>query len=234
MSTHKIKLKNRQTPIDITCKYYRTYTSNPSNVRRHEKSCKKRPVIGLSFKSKMKASTSAPFSCCCQHSSDEHFVYSEDEESSSHSDSDDSVFNGFSCDDSDTESIDAVFGDAADVVPDGIDSFYHYNVLAPMENIVGSLDGSEDVSMVTSAFEDVVQEYPLEHSPSGPFKSILDFVIISFFHGGSVNISEQKIKLIMLMINVLFTLKEKNPDLKLPATDHVLNYDSRVKSRIPQ
>lgn len=73
----------------------------------------------------------------------------------------------------------------------------------------------------------------LKKSPSDPFRSMLNFVLISFFHRGTLNISEQKIKLIMLMINVLFELKDKNPEMQLPTTDYVLNYDSRVKSRIP-
>ncbi|KAI9017982.1 hypothetical protein CLU79DRAFT_866975 [Phycomyces nitens] len=77
------------------------------------------------------------------------------------------------------------------------------------------------------------QDYPFEHSSFDPFKSPMELLLIGVFHASATNLSEQKIKSIMLVMNIAFELKERYPDLKMPAADYILNYDTRNKSRIP-
>ncbi|KAI8635933.1 hypothetical protein BD408DRAFT_438391 [Parasitella parasitica] len=67
-----------------------------------------------------------------------------------------------------------------------------------------------------------------------PFRNMLEFVLIAFFDGCSINISEEKIKLLYFVIKVVMALKEAESSLKLPAVDYLLNYHSRKKNRIPK
>ncbi|KAI9006277.1 hypothetical protein CLU79DRAFT_892297 [Phycomyces nitens] len=103
----------------------------------------------------------------------------------------------------------------------------------PMDEIISGLNDSTDVNGLIDSLEDLIQDYPFEHSSFDPFKSPLELLLIGFFHASATNFSEQKIKSIMLLMKIAFELKERYPDLKMPAADFVLNYDTRKKSRIP-
>ncbi|KAG1439669.1 hypothetical protein G6F56_012217 [Rhizopus delemar] len=108
------------------------------------------------------------------------------------------------------------------------------SVTEPLKNYANSLDGSENSDVVTENFNTFIEALPFERSPTDPFESIIVFVLFAFFHGGAINISEQKIKLVMLMLRVLFKIKEGNPDIQLPTADYILNYEKRKKTRIPK
>ncbi|KAG1454565.1 hypothetical protein G6F56_007290 [Rhizopus delemar] len=108
------------------------------------------------------------------------------------------------------------------------------SVNEPLENYANSLDGSENPDVVTENFNTFIEALPFERSPTDPFESIIVFVLLAFFHCGAINISEQKIKLVMLMLRVLFKIKEGNPDIQLPTTDYILNYEKKKKTRIPK
>ncbi|KAI8647843.1 hypothetical protein BD408DRAFT_427415 [Parasitella parasitica] len=60
---------------------------------------------------------------------------------------------------------------------------------------------------------------------------MFDFVLIAFFDGCSINISEEKIKLIYFGIKAAMALKEADSSLMLPAVDYLLNYHSRENWR---
>ncbi|KAL0081433.1 hypothetical protein F4703DRAFT_1795625 [Phycomyces blakesleeanus] len=80
--------------------------------------------------------------------------------------------------------------------------------------------------------KNLIQNYPLEHSASDPFKSLLEVAFMAFFHASCMNFSEQKIKSILVMMNIAFGLKEKSPNLKISATNSILNYNNRKRSCI--
>ncbi|KAI9032762.1 hypothetical protein CLU79DRAFT_162215 [Phycomyces nitens] len=52
-------------------------------------------------------------------------------------------------------------------------------------------------------------------------------------NGCSAKISEERMKLIMLIVNIAMKLKMLHPELEIPTVNRVLNYSVSTKSRIP-
>ncbi|CAO3622172.1 unnamed protein product [Mucor hiemalis] len=96
------------------------------------------------------------------------------------------------------------------------------------------IDGSEDRHDVLRALETEYESFDFRNLDADPFRSLQDFVLISFIHGETMNLSGQEVKKMMVMINVIVEIMRKNPEAKLPATDYVLKYDQRKKSRVPK
>lgn len=88
------------------------------------------------------------------------------------------------------------------------------------------LNGEDDL-------EDI-QDYSFQHSEYDPFGSpIMEMLLRGFFHASTINFSEEKMKSVLTLVRCAIKLKEKDPSLKVPADDFVLNFHTRKKSRIP-
>lgn len=86
-----------------------------------------------------------------------------------------------------------------------------------MKDMIINLNGPDDSNDSVDGFEELIENCPFEFNASDSFRSIINFVLVAFFHDSSLNISEQRIKLFVIMIGLVVKLKEKCLDLELPA-----------------
>lgn len=77
-------------------------------------------------------------------------------------------------------------------------------------------------------------EFATLKSTCTPFKSKLEFALISFFDGCATGISEEKQKLILFMMETILEMKEADPTLKFPPHDRILNWINRKNCDIPK
>ncbi|KAI9244212.1 hypothetical protein EDC94DRAFT_667540 [Helicostylum pulchrum] len=68
---------------------------------------------------------------------------------------------------------------------------------------------------------------------SHPYRNMASFLLHALFFGDEDLASERSIKKIMYAMELLLELKEENSSLTLPAPDAILNYQNRIKNRIP-
>lgn len=109
----------------------------------------------------------------------------------------------------------------------------YMNVLAPVINALNQTAGSGDeestLQNIRRAIHTQTEELePIHDTGSTPFNSMSTFVLHALFLGDDRLCSEEKIKKIMLCMQILFELKEANPNLKLPSLDALLNFQNKV------
>lgn len=114
------------------------------------------------------------------------------------------------------------------------DEFARRDVISPFLNMLSTIIDGETMASLVANLENRVEDYPFEHSKADPFKSLGECVLIAFFEGASLNLSNEVKKCIMEMIQTLFYLKELDPNMKLPAPDRVIHYEQRKDCRIPK
>lgn len=68
---------------------------------------------------------------------------------------------------------------------------------------------------------------------SHPYRNMASFLLHALFFDDEDLASERSIKKIMYAMELLLELKEENSSLTLPAPDAILNYQNRIKNRIP-
>ncbi|KAI8328458.1 hypothetical protein BD560DRAFT_429421 [Blakeslea trispora] len=88
---------------------------------------------------------------------------------------------------------------------------FFLNTIAPLMDILEHGDENSVDNTADDVMETIANAYPAD-----PFRNVLDFVLIAFFNGSKMNLSMAKIKSIMVMIRLLFKLKEKDNALQLP------------------
>ncbi|KAI8329378.1 hypothetical protein BD560DRAFT_416752, partial [Blakeslea trispora] len=107
------------------------------------------------------------------------------------------------------------------------DAFF-LNTIAPLMNILEQSDEDNVDNTADDVMETIADAYPAD-----PFRNVLDFVLIAFFNESKMNLSMAKIKSIMIMIRLLFKLKERDNTLQLLKTDYILHFNERKNTRIP-
>ncbi|KAL9536875.1 hypothetical protein MBANPS3_012293 [Mucor bainieri] len=116
------------------------------------------------------------------------------------------------------------------------------SLLARMQNIlnVNADNGSQPGFDVNQFANDTVpsalnqeQDAPL-HSLWDPFNNLLEFVLIAFFDGCSVTISEEKIRLIYFVLKIVVALVKADASLEMPTVNYLLNYSEQKKCRVPK
>lgn len=116
-----------------------------------------------------------------------------------------------------------------------------FNILQPFANALNESEGTHhetlpSIHTIQIAINDTSEEWePIQDAGASPFGTLVNFLIFALFLGDEDLCSERVIKKILYAMRLLleiFVGEDAAKDV-LPAPDAVINFQNRMKNRIP-